>query len=63
MRLAAWDGGEWPLFVPGLITAIAFVLFVILGIDEDTSELEGRTRPYSVYTGDVGPASPGSHEK
>ncbi len=63
LRLSAWEGGEWPLFVPGLITAIALVVFVILGIDEDTSELEGRTRPYSVYTGEVGPASPRSHEK
>ncbi len=63
LRLDVWGGGEWPLFIPGLITAIGLVAFIILAIDEDTSELEGRTRPYSVFTGDVGPASPGSHEK
>ncbi|MBT4059237.1 MAG: NADH-quinone oxidoreductase subunit H [Euryarchaeota archaeon] len=62
LRISVWQGGEWPLLIPVLITAIALILFVILGIDEDTSELEGRTRPYSVYTESKGPASPRSHE-
>ena len=63
LRLSVWGGSEWPLLIPGLITAIALIMFIILGIDEDTSQLEGRTRPYSVYAGELGPASPGSHER
>lgn len=62
LRLSVWQGGEWPILVTGLITIIGLIVFIILGIDEDTSELEGRTRPYSVYS-DVGPAAPGSHER
>ena len=62
LRLSVWEGDEWPLLIPSLITAVALVLFIILGIDEDKSQLEGRSRPYSVYT-DVGPAAPGSHER
>jgi len=63
LRLSIWPGDEWPLLIPGLITAIALTLFIILGIDEDKSAMEGRTRPYSVYTESKGPASPRSHDR
>jgi len=63
LRLSIWPGDEWPLLIPGLITAIALILFIILGMDEDKSAMEGRTRPYSVYTESKGPASPRSHDR
>ncbi len=63
LRLSIWPGDEWPLLIPGLITAIALILFIILGMDEDKSAMEGRTRPYSVYTKSKGPASPRSHDR
>ena len=62
LRLSVWDGGEWSLAVPALISAIALVLFIILGIDEDKSQLQGRTRPYSIYT-EIGPAAPGTKRR
>ncbi|PXY70817.1 MAG: hypothetical protein CXX83_00955 [Methanobacteriota archaeon] len=48
LRLSVWNGSEWPLAIPGLITAIALVLFIILAIDEDQTQLQGRERPYSI---------------
>ncbi len=50
LRLSVWNGSEWPLAIPGLITAIALVLFIILAIDEDQTQLQGRERPYSIQT-------------
>ncbi len=35
LRLYVYDGTEWPLLVPIVITVLALALFVVLSIDED----------------------------
>ena len=62
LRLWVWQGEVWSPLVPGIITAIAVALFVLLAIDEDPESLEGRERPYSVHV-KAGPAGPGTHKK
>ena len=59
LRLEHYDGGNWDLWVPAVVSLVSLILFIVYLMDEDEEALDLQRRPYSTQA--VIKASPGSH--
>ena len=59
LRLELYDGGNWNLWIPVVITTVSFGIFLLYIFDEDEEAARLKSRPYSTQA--VIKASPGSH--
>ena len=59
LRLELYEGGNWNLWIPAVVTAVSLLVFLIYIFDEDEEAARLKSRPYSTQA--VVKAYPGSH--
>ena len=59
LRLELYDGGNWNLWIPAVVTTVSLGIFLLYIFDEDEEAARLKSRPYSTQA--VIKASPGSH--